>query len=74
MNFPKRANHDRVCAAGAVTPLVELAAGGWRHFILLRHDGTIDDEAMSDPCRALKHDEQLIELLGYDVDCRRSVT
>lgn len=52
-------------------PLVELAAGGRRRYILLRDDGTIDVEGMSDPLRELRYDEEMIRLLGYDVDCRR---
>lgn len=52
-------------------PLVQLAAGGRRRYILLRDDGTIDVEGMSDPLRELRLDEELVRLLGYDVDCRR---
>lgn len=66
-------NHGRVCAAGAMIPLVQLAAGEARRFILLRDDGTIDVEGMSDPLRELRLDEEMIRLLGYDVDCRRFV-
>lgn len=51
--------------------LVQLAAGGRRRYILLRDDGTIDVEGMSDPLRQLRLDEEMIRLLGYDVDCRR---
>lgn len=64
-------NHGRVCTAGAMIPLVQLAAGEKRRYILLRDDGTIDVEGMSDPLRELRLDEEMIRLLGYDVDCRR---
>lgn len=66
-------NHGRVCAAGAMIPLVQLAAGEARRYILLRDDGTIDVEGMSDPLREPRLDEEMIRLLGYDVDCRRFV-
>lgn len=52
-------------------PLVLLAAGERRRYILLRDDGTIDVEGMSDPLRELRLDEEMIRLLGYDVDSRR---
>lgn len=64
-------NHGRICAAGAMEPLVQLAAGGRRRYVLLRDDGTIDVDGMSDPLRELRLDEEMIRLLGYDVDCRR---
>ncbi len=72
--FLQSGNHGRVCAAGAMEPLVQLAAGAPRRYILLRDDGTIDVEGMSDPLRELRLDEEMIRLLGYDVDCRRYVT
>lgn len=55
-------------------PLVELAAGGRRRYILLRDDGTVDVGGMADALREPRHDEEMIRLLGYDVDCRRSNT
>ena len=64
-------NHGRICAAGAMEPLVQLAAGAPRRYILLRDDGTIDVDGMADPLRELRLDEEMIRLLGYDVDCRR---
>lgn len=64
-------NHGRVCAAGAIKPLVELAAGARRRYILLRDNGTVDFEGMADPLREPRYDEEMIRLLGYDVDCRR---
>lgn len=64
-------NHQSVCAAGGVIPLVEIANAGPRSYPLLRDDGTIDEEGMSDPLRQPTHDEELIQLLGYDVECRR---
>lgn len=71
VHFLQSGNHGRICAAGAMGPLVQLAAGGRRRYILLRDDGAIDVEGMSDPLRELRLDEELIRLLGYDVDCRR---
>lgn len=66
-------NRGRVCTAGAMIPLVQLAAAGRRSYILLRDDGTIDVEGMSDPLREPRFDEEMIRLLGYDVHCRRYV-
>lgn len=71
--YMQSGNHGRVCAAGAMIPLVQLAAGEARRYILLRDDGTIDVEGMSDPLREPRLDEEMIRLLGYDVDCRRFV-
>lgn len=64
-------NHGRVCAAGALVPLIQLAAGERRRFILLLDDGTIDEEGMADPLRQNQLDEEMIRLLGYDVHARR---
>lgn len=61
----------RVCAAGALAPLIQLAAGERRRFILLLDDGTIDVEGMADPLREHQLDEEMIRLLGYDVHARR---
>ena len=69
--FLQSGNHGRICAAGAMEPLVQLAAGAPRRYILLRDDGTIDVDGMADPLRELRLDEEMIRLLGYDVDCRR---
>lgn len=52
-------------------PLVDLAGGARRPYILLRDDGTIDTEGMADPLREPRYEEEMIRLLGYDVDCRR---
>lgn len=64
-------SHRRVCAAGALVPLIQLAAGGRRRFILLLDDGTVDVEGMADPMREHQLDEEMIRLLGYDVHTRR---
>ncbi|CAM9303250.1 unnamed protein product [Discosporangium mesarthrocarpum] len=64
-------NHSKICLAGAIKPLVQLATGERRSYILLRDDGTPDVEGMADPIREPKHDEEIIRLLGYDVDSRR---
>lgn len=70
-SMPQSDNHTTVSDAGAVPPLVELAGGAPRRFILLADDGAPDTEGMADSLREPSREVDTARRLGYDPDCRR---